>query len=183
MTKTVFIVRHCQADGQSPDAWITTDGQALAAALADLLEPMGVERIVSSPFVRAHQSILPLAERLGLPIDVDNRLAERVLGVNGPDWLDRLRATFLDFDLRFPGGESNREAMTRGVAAVDDALRRDVATIVIVTHGNLLTLLLRHFDPRFGFDQWLDLTNPDVFRVAVGDTEASVVRVWRSSDE
>jgi broad specificity phosphatase PhoE len=34
----------------------------------------------------------------------------------------------------------------------------------VVTHGNLLTLLLRHFDGRSGFETWPALKNPDVFR-------------------
>ena len=39
----------------------------------------------------------------------------------------------------------------------------------IVTHGNLLALLLRHFDGRVGFAAWEALTNPDVYRVTLGN--------------
>ncbi|MBD2682778.1 MULTISPECIES: histidine phosphatase family protein [Nostoc] len=50
-----------------------------------------MERVISSPFTRAYQSIAPLAERLGLSIETDNRLAERVLCATAlADWRERL---------------------------------------------------------------------------------------------
>ena len=52
------------------------------------------------------------------------------------------------------------------------------AGIVVVTHGNLLALLLRSFDPAVGYAHWERLTNPDVYRVAVASGVARVARVW-----
>ena len=66
------------------------------------------------PFTRAVQSIEPLAKRLGLGIKIDERLIEANLStINYPDWLDRLRTTFSDFELAFEGGESSRTASER----------------------------------------------------------------------
>jgi 2,3-bisphosphoglycerate-dependent phosphoglycerate mutase len=81
MRKTLYIVRHCKAAGQQPEATLTVDGHVQAEQLAEKLAALPIERIISSPFVRAKQSIAPLAERLGLPIVTDTRLAERVLAV------------------------------------------------------------------------------------------------------
>ena len=49
---------------------------------------------------------------------------------------------------------------------------------VLVTHGNLMTLLLKHFDPRIGFTEWQRLTNPDVYRVVIAPEHAEIARVW-----
>ena len=38
-----------------------------------------MDLLLSSPYTRAQQSIAPLAQRLGLPVESDARLAERVL--------------------------------------------------------------------------------------------------------
>ena len=109
---------------QEAEAPLTAEGERQAQALADALAAAGIERIVSSPMRRALDSAAPLARRLGLAVEVDARLAERVLsGGVRVDWLDRLRESFDDLDARLQGGESSREAMVRGTAAVDDALR------------------------------------------------------------
>lgn len=165
--------------GQQPDAPLTALGHAQAGDLADLLCRCGVTRIVSSPFARAVQSIVPLSDRIGIPIETDERLQERVLcGGSLLGWREQLRATFDDLDLCLPGGESSRAAMARGRSAVDDLLPSATGAIVVVTHGNLLTLLLKSFDPRVGYAEWERLTNPDVYRVQVAGDDTAVERVW-----
>lgn len=166
--KTLYLIRHCKATGQAAGAPLTEAGQAQALALAQRLADAGIERIVASPFRRAQQSVEPLALRLGLPLESDDRLVERTLAAADlPDWLDHLRASFDNFDLCLPGGESNRTAQARGVDALGAILAHGTSTTAVVTHGNLMTLLLHHFDPRFGFDAWRTLTNPDIYRVVV----------------
>jgi 2,3-bisphosphoglycerate-dependent phosphoglycerate mutase len=114
--------------------------------LADHLETMGVELLVSSPYTRAQQSVAPLAQRLRLPVEIDPRLAERVLSAEPLEhWREAIRQTFEELDLAWPGGESSRTAMARGRAAVDTLMARPAGVMVVVTHGNLMTLILRSF--------------------------------------
>jgi 2,3-bisphosphoglycerate-dependent phosphoglycerate mutase len=40
---------------------------------------------------------------------------------------------------------------------------------VIVTHGNLLALLLKWVDDQVGYEFWSGLLNPDLFVIDVGD--------------
>jgi 2,3-bisphosphoglycerate-dependent phosphoglycerate mutase len=180
LSKQLYLVRHCQAAGQEPDSPLTSDGTAQAADLVRFLSDLPVDRIVSSPFLRARASIMPLARRLDLPVEIDARLAERVLAGPGPlpDWRDHLRAGFADPDLYLPGGESGRTAQARGVAALTDILAHPAQHTAVVTHGNLLALLLQHFDSAYGFDAWQRLTNPDVFVVDVQEDAATVRRIW-----
>ena len=80
---SVYVVRHGKAghretwagddDTQRP---LTKAGRRQAEALADRLADAGVKTLWSSPYVRCVQSLEPLAERLGLPIETDERLAE-----------------------------------------------------------------------------------------------------------
>jgi 2,3-bisphosphoglycerate-dependent phosphoglycerate mutase len=178
--KTLYVVRHCQAEGQEPGARLTPDGVAQAIALAGFLAEAEIGRIVSSPYTRATQSVAPLAQRLGLEVELDVRLVERVLSsVSSPDWQDRLRDSFADLDLSFEGGESSRNAMQRAVAVVEDVRAHPAQTTLLVTHGNLLTLLLKHFDDSVGFADWRALTNPDVYRVVLA-RPATIDRMWRS---
>jgi 2,3-bisphosphoglycerate-dependent phosphoglycerate mutase len=176
---TLYLIRHCTAEGQEPDAPLTADGRRQAVALADVLIGAGIDRIICSPFRRAQDSIAPLAQRFGLTVAIDDRLAERVLGSGFADWREALRATFDDFDLCYEGGESCNVAKARGVAVIQEAVDGFEGTTAVVTHGNLLTLLLKHFDPNVGYAVWDGLTNPDVFRVAVSGGTAPLERIWR----
>ncbi len=150
-----------------------------AEALADLLRRVNVDRIISSPSTRAIQSIAPLAERLSLGVETDERLSERILSAHPhPDWRNLLRNTFVNLNLSYEGGESSQTAMDRAVSVVDDVLSHSAQTTVVVSHGCLITLLLKHFDQRFGFPQWAAMTSPDVYRVTnIGGSQ--VERIWR----
>jgi 2,3-bisphosphoglycerate-dependent phosphoglycerate mutase len=177
--KVLYVVRHCQSSGQQPDAPLTQEGKLQAALLSDFFSGVQVERIVSSPFLRAYQSITPLAEKLGITIEVDDRLKEKVLSTKMlPDWLEWVRQSFDDLDLCLVGGESGRTAMQRVVTAVDEIFLHDAKVTIIVTHGKLMTLLLKHFDEQTGFTEWQGLTNPDVYKVMIVKDDVEVKRVW-----
>jgi len=173
--KTLYLVRHCRASGQEPEAPLTEEGLAQAERLADFLAPLAPDRIVSSPFRRAVQSVEPLAARLRLPIDVDDRLRERLLTTAPGDWGDAYRRSFDEVEAVLEGGESTRAAMARAAAAIEATLAHPARTTVVGCHGNLSTLILRHFDGRAGFAEWRAMTNPDVFRIVEGRPE----RIWK----
>lgn len=155
---TVILVRHAKASGQVPTAPLTPEGVAQAANLAERLGSLKITRIVSSPWVRAFDTISPLSERLNVPVQTDERLTERVLSRRDLlFWQTALKASFAMPNLTFPGGESGRQAQTRALSALE-AARDPAGMAVLVTHGNLLALLLG-----LGFDGWAGLENPDVW--------------------
>jgi 2,3-bisphosphoglycerate-dependent phosphoglycerate mutase len=177
--KRLFLVRHCESTGQEAPAPLTPVGQAQAVLLADHLATVGVDLLVASPYTRAQQSIAPLAQRLGLAVETEARLAERVLSAAPlAHWRAALRQTFVDLDLVWPSGESSRMAMARGRAVIEALLARPERAVVVVTHGNLMTLLLRSFAPQFGFQTWEGLSNPDVYGIAVHEERVEISRTW-----
>ena len=101
------------------------------------------------------------AKNAALPILCASLLSPEPL----EDWRDRLRAAWDDHDLALPGGESSRAATRRGLAALEEILADDRQPAIVVTHGNLLALLLHAFDGRPGYATWEQLSNPDVFEV------------------
>jgi 2,3-bisphosphoglycerate-dependent phosphoglycerate mutase len=68
--------------------------------------------------------------------------------------------------------------MERASSVIEDLLQQAASTTVVVTHGNLMALLLKHFDARVGFVEWRALTNPDVYEVEIDAEETSMSRVW-----
>ena len=87
---TVYLVRHAKAGSRK--AWTDDDelrplskaGKAQARALAKRLAGEGIIRVFSSPYVRCRQTVEPLAEALGVPVEPSDALRE---GASLPDSL------------------------------------------------------------------------------------------------
>lgn len=176
--RNIYVVRHCQAEGQEPEAPLTENGQKQAIDVANFFKNKEVDRIISSPFKRAIQTIQPLANELNIKIETNHQLAERVLSsTNMPDWFEKLKATYEDFDLTYQGGESSREAANRIIEVVDDISKNDAEHTILVTHGGLMSLLLNHYNKNFGFEQWAALSNPDIYILKL-DQYITLERIW-----
>jgi 2,3-bisphosphoglycerate-dependent phosphoglycerate mutase len=181
MEKKIYIVRHCEAEGQPSKSRLTERGFKQAIELSEFFSNTNVDRIISSPFLRAIQSIEPLTEKTNIKLEVDSRLSERTLSTKDfPDWLEKLKATFNDMELKFEGGESSQEATSRVVNAVEDIVKSENENTIIVTHGNLMSLLLKNFNNDFGFEEWKILSNPDVFLLHIKNNEATIERLWQT---
>jgi len=179
--KRIYLIRHCKAAGQEPSAPLTPEGLRQAEQLSDFLAERPIDEILSSPYDRAMSTLRPLARRLDLKIHTDDRLAERVLSAEPlNDWMERLSLSFADLDATLPGGESSREAMERGISAIQELYKRPAKNIAVATHGNLMALILKYYDDTFGFDHWKALTNPDVYELAVTENEGvpRIARIW-----
>jgi 2,3-bisphosphoglycerate-dependent phosphoglycerate mutase len=179
----IYLIRHGQAEGQAPEAALTEKGELQALQLADFLSDTPIDHILSSPYLRARHTINPLAARLRLPVHTDKRLMERVLaGSSHPQWREMLRCTYDDLERVYEGGESSRDAMNRAVSVVKDILQGGFTHCVLVSHGNLISLLLRYYDDRFGFKEWEALTNPDVYRLTFSSRTGLplVERIWKT---
>ncbi|PHE90986.1 histidine phosphatase family protein [Bacillus pseudomycoides] len=183
--KKLIAVRHCSATGQERDAALTIAGEKQAHFLADFLiqNNLQIESIISSPFTRAIQSIAPFALRTNLSVGEDERLEERILS-NNPmkDWLQKLEYTFTNIDIAFLGGESTKQAMDRVASLIQDILQQEHQVTLLVTHGNLLTLILKYFDNRIGFLEWKNLSNPDIYEITI-DEQTTIHRLWGKTVE
>ena len=178
----IYVIRHCEAEGQSPEALLTDRGLEQVLDLSEFFSNIKIDRIISSPYKRAIDSIQPLARRLNIDVEIDRKLTERMLSTkNLSDWFEKLRSTFDDIELKFEGGESSREAMNRIVEVVEGAFssNNNNNNTVIVTHGNLMSLLLMYFNKDIGFDDWRRLSNPDVFLLTNENNKVTFKRVWK----
>jgi 2,3-bisphosphoglycerate-dependent phosphoglycerate mutase len=176
----IYIVRHCKAEGQSRDANLTDEGYLQADRLAEFLHDKKIESIICSPFVRALQSVFPLAEKLMIKVITEERLSERILCTeNQPNWREMLHNTFSDLDLCYDGGESSSSAMNRAVSVIKDVKDSGLSNVVLVTHGNLMSLLLKYYDDKqFGFEEWEALSNPDVYHISFDGISPTIWRIW-----
>jgi 2,3-bisphosphoglycerate-dependent phosphoglycerate mutase len=166
VTARLLLVRHCQSSGQHAEAPLTDDGRAQAEALAARLSALPIDLALSSPYLRAQQTLAPFAARARLPLQLDARWVERRLSPEPiPHWRQVVARSFVDPDFCVPGGESGRAVLKRGHEALEAVFARGCALPVVASHGQLISLLLHHIDPSFGFAGWESLANPDVFEL------------------
>jgi 2,3-bisphosphoglycerate-dependent phosphoglycerate mutase len=79
---TYYLVRHAHADWIADENQpVSERGQEDALLVADLLLDRPIDRIYSSPYRRAMQTISPLAQHLDLQITTIRDLRERRLGI------------------------------------------------------------------------------------------------------
>ncbi|MCT7661629.1 histidine phosphatase family protein [Mycobacterium deserti] len=146
----LLIIRHAlplrSEPGQGSDPDLSEDGTEQAKRLPDALARFPISRLVSSPQRRAIQTAQPVADALGLPIDIDDRLAEydRDLSHYTPveeiskEDMARLASGNL------PSGVDQPAFIARVKAGVDDivkaAERED--TVAVFSHGGVINALI-----------------------------------------
>jgi broad specificity phosphatase PhoE len=137
VTTIVHLVRHGEVAnpdgvlyGRLPGFHLSQDGQMMAKRAADFLAGRDVTVLRCSPLDRARETAEPIAEQLGLPIEIDERLIEpwnHFEGLNVGVGDGSLRAprhwVYLRNPFRPSWGEPYREVAARVLAAAADAAR------------------------------------------------------------
>ena len=163
---TIYFVRHAEPNYENHDdrsRELTQKGMADSERVARFLADKGVQVAVSSPYRRAVDTIRRFAEASGLEILLEEDFREREAGGWIEDFksFDAFRARqWADFDYRLPGGESLREVQSRNVEALKRLLgEHGGKTIVVATHGIALSMMINHYDARFGFTEFERIKN------------------------
>lgn len=134
---------------------LTEKGIEQARAVARGLSGLQVERIYSSPVMRAVQTAQILAESLRAPLEITEALREWNVGIyegtTDPlgwelhsqvqdDWFIHQK-----FDSKMPGGESFHEIQERFTPFIDGLVqdgRNSSRSIILVAHGGLYLAML-----------------------------------------
>lgn len=149
----LLLVRHAlplrSEPGEGSDPRLSDEGAAQAARLPDALARFPITRLVSSPQVRAIETGRPLADKLGLPIEVDDRLAEydrdlphyipiEQIAKENPQELQRL------IDGHLPSGVDEDAFRARITAGIDDLVQAadHDDTVAVFSHGGVINVLL-----------------------------------------
>lgn len=150
MSRQLLVIRHGQAEGNNEhrfigqsDVPLSALGHGQAAAVADHLAASGVDRVVSSDLRRAVDTAQPLADRLGLPIEVDPRLRE----IRNGDWAMRLPQEVMaewpelweryraGEDVPRPNGESWADVGVRVREALEQLAGASARVTAVFAHG------------------------------------------------
>jgi len=144
---------------------LTAKGFRDALQLRDALSSTHIDAAYSSPYLRARQTIEPIAQVRGLRIETVDDLRERLLSpADLPEWREHLKRSWEDFDYAPVGGETSRDAQARVVRVLDTiATRHEAGTVILASHGNLIALALNAFRPDVDYAFWESIPMPAVF--------------------
>lgn len=160
----LYVARHGQTQWNAEnkicgrtDLPLTEEGLRQARALADKVQDLGIDHIISSPMIRALDMAKIVSEKCGAPITLDDRLMEQNYGIY--DGKDRKDPGFLankrHFCVRYPGGESMMQMAARLYPLLDE-IKRDYGdkTVLLTCHGAVCRVLRTYF---------VDMTNEEFF--------------------
>ena len=155
----LLLLRHGQSTWNAEGRWqgwadppLSPLGEAQARAAALRLVDHGLEAVVSSDLERARQTAVILAAGLELGgVRCDQALRERDVGEwssltaeqieeRWPGALSRWREGRLRHP---PGGEPDDAMATRVFTVLDKLAAREVAALLVVTHGGVIRLVER----------------------------------------
>ncbi|HEY7163969.1 MAG TPA: histidine phosphatase family protein [Candidatus Binatia bacterium] len=157
----VIIVRHGETEWNLKlirqghlDSPLTPRGVAQARALAERLLSERFSKLYSSDLGRAVQTARMIADLTGHTITTDPRLRERHLGIFQGLSGEEIRGRFpeeykshrtLGPTYVIPGGESVEQQVARNIEYLSELAEKHLReTIVVVTHGGVLSGLFRH---------------------------------------
>lgn len=158
----IYVARHGQTQWNlenkicgRTDLPLTALGLAQAEELADKVEKLDIDLIIASPMLRARQTAQASADRLGMTVEVDDRLIEQDYGIY--EGADRYTPGFLankrQFASRYPGGESMFQVAARVYSLLEDLkVRYPGKNILLVCHGGICRVIRTYFE---------DMTNED----------------------
>ncbi|MGW4326427.1 histidine phosphatase family protein [Nocardia sp. NPDC004573] len=176
---TLVLVRHAQPFLPRPggpgdrERSLTDEGRGQAQRLVTFLAAAAPTAIVSSPYLRAVQTVEPLARRIGLPVVTDHALREWDSGFGPtPDFARYYRESWAEPGWARPGGESMRQLSGRATAILTQlAQRHRGGTVVIGSHGTFISRALIGFGCRevdWAFHRAMPM--PAIYRLAFEDS-------------
>ena len=166
MKKTVWLIRHGATDWNAQLRWqghidipLNEEGHAQAALVAQELKDRPLVGILSSDLRRAHQTAQAVAAPHALEVFTTDKLREvhvgDLEGLTTPEVIERFDPVDVarwrderDLDWPFPNGESKREALHRGLTAINGFVRwTDGPEVAIVCHSLILRLVVHALFP------------------------------------
>ncbi|WP_155591060.1 histidine phosphatase family protein [Lysinibacillus cavernae] len=192
METSILLVRHAASPfifGEERSRGLSEKGKKDATTLTEAFRSIKIDVMVSSPYWRAIQTIQGMADYRNLEIKIIEGLRERQLKgayqLPADEREEAIKLSFEDFDFHLHGGESVRHVQNRAIPEIMDLLEKyQGKTIVVGTHGNIMTIIMNYFDARYGYEFWKSTTKPDSYQLFfVGTKLKKVHRVTQEGEK
>ena len=155
----IYFVRHAQPNYDNHDdrnRELTPKGMKDRERVTAFLRERNIGAVLSSPYRRAYDTVAGFAGESRQAIHVVEDFRERKVGNEWiPDFNAFARAQWADFTYKLPGGECLREVQARNIRALNKALEEyPDMNLAIGSHGTAMSVVIHHFDPLFGYEEF-----------------------------
>lgn len=184
----IYFVRHAESPyirGMERSRGLSSKGSSDAIRIKEVLKNVNIDVLISSPYERAILTIKELATELNIEIILEEDLRERQLAgeeynISKERFFESKRRVYEETNYSFPGGESSKDAQERAVKVLNKIIEEfSGKRIVIGTHGDIMTLMMSYYDPRYDFKFWESTTMPDIYKLEFdGNKLVNVTRLW-----
>ncbi|OIK13351.1 histidine phosphatase family protein [Bacillus sp. MUM 13] len=183
MVTNLYFVRHAHSEYSTEELKrpLSEKGLCDAKIVNQLLAKESIDYVISSPYLRAVQTVEGAAKDIGKEVIIVDAFKERQLSSQYvEDFQLAVTKVWKEPAFYWKGGESNITAQKRGVKATIKVLERfENKNILIGTHGNIMVLIMNYFDTNYGFDFWKELNMPDIYKLSFDKLELKEVnRIW-----
>lgn len=153
--KTIYLIKHCGPfvdiknyedyenilwEDYNKNMILSVEGEKRAEKLCEIEELNNAERIFASDSVRAIASAKYLAEKNNIKIELDERINERIFGIERLSELpnDFNKLSFDDKNFKMENGESFNDVDKRFIDFINDLLNQNNENYVLFIHGLIL---------------------------------------------
>lgn len=142
---------------------LTEKGVSQAHELAESLKGEPIDTIIASPLIRAKQTAMIVSDTLGIPVNFDQRLAERNYGLiegtyeGTPGFMEQ----WVQFGYVYPEGESLLKVVQRVYNFLDEIKEtHQDKNVLVIAHGGVCRVINSYFE---------SLNNEDFFQFNLGN--------------
>lgn len=154
----IFLIRHGQTTGDVEDRYggtyddhLTEEGRKQAAQLGEKLVNLGIEKIFSSPLIRAQETASILNSKLDAPVVTIEDMRERnhygvlsgMIKAEAREKYPEIVELVKDKFKTVEGGEGYEDFGKRVTAAFQKISNSDHETIAIISHGGAIRYIFR----------------------------------------
>jgi probable phosphoglycerate mutase len=170
----IYVVRHGETEWNAinkvlgrTDIPLNFRGMDQARELARSLTDLKVDVFLCSPLTRTRQTADAIAEVIGIPYEIDNRLIEQDFGKF--EGIDRFAGEYQnakrEYFARYPGGESYFDMASRVYPLIRELEGSAGTNALLVTHGGIGRIIRSYF---------MDMGNEEFVVFAQGNCEMKV---------
>jgi 2,3-bisphosphoglycerate-dependent phosphoglycerate mutase len=187
MDTIIYMIRHAESPfvfGHERTRKLSNQGAIDAKKVTAIMNEQKIDMVISSPYTRAIQTIEGIVDSKNIEVNVVEELRERQLKgaykLPEEEIQQAIKKSYEDIDFNLSGGESVRDVQNRAIPIIKELLKNyETKTIIIGTHGNVMTIIMNYFNKEYGYHFWKNTSKPDIYKLVFsGETLKLVQRKW-----
>ena len=162
MQTEIYFIRHAEPNYDNHDDLtreLTPKGLVDRELVTNYLSDKNIDIVLSSPYIRAVDTVKHFADKYNMDIDQVEDFRERKIDSCWiEDFVSFSKSQWSDFEYKLSDGECLYEVQSRNVSALQNVLKTNRGKkIAIGSHGTALSMIINYYDNSFGYDDFVSI--------------------------